>query len=140
MPKNEGFKRVMRLLQAAVRAEKQGLSDSELRSRLDQQADARFLSRREWLKKSAILGAALPLKEMIPDFRPLDRHLVRDIKAVYPDGLVRMPTYEHPGANAEITKKFDGISLHDYLYSKTDVDRWVLDAVEVLYVCEYGMD
>ncbi|MBI3558564.1 MAG: FAD-dependent oxidoreductase [Deltaproteobacteria bacterium] len=254
MPKIDGFKRLMRVLRDAVRAETQGWSDSSVQSRLALEAEKLHVSRRDWLKHSVRVAAALPLaqwlpralaatagepivivgggiaglvaalrlqqagraveiyegsarlggrvftkdkfnvdgmycelggelidtghkdvlalckelglpventmpfdvgveqdlfhyggrvytqKEMIPAFRPLARHLIRDIKAVFPDGLVRMPTYDHPGANAEITKKFDGISLHEYLYSKTDVDRWALDAVEVLYVCEYGMD
>ncbi len=85
-------------------------------------------------------GIAYTQKQMIPAFMPLARHIVRDMKAVFPDGKVRMPTYDNNGINPEVVQKFDHISLHEYLYSKTDVDRWVLDAVEVLYVCEYGMD
>lgn len=85
-------------------------------------------------------GKVYTQKEMIPAFRPLARHLARDIKAVYGDAEAFSPTFDNQGASPEVTRKFDNLSMHEYLYLKTDVDRWVLDAVNVLYICEYGMD
>jgi monoamine oxidase len=85
-------------------------------------------------------GRVYTQKELLPAFKPLASALARDIHAIFPDGDARMPTFDNPGVRPEITRKFDRMSLKDYLRARTDVDPWVLDAIEVLYVCEYGMD
>ncbi|MBI3542547.1 MAG: FAD-dependent oxidoreductase [Deltaproteobacteria bacterium] len=85
-------------------------------------------------------GRITTQKEMIPAFRPLARRVARDIAAVFPKGNVHMPVYDDPAIDMAAARKFDAMSLKDYLYASTDVDHWVLEAIEVLYVCEYGAD
>ncbi len=68
---------------------------------------------------------------------PLAAHLLRDMDAVFRGDLDEAITYRRP---SEAARRFDRISLKEYLFSKTDVDRWLLEAIHVAYLGEYGLE
>ena len=68
---------------------------------------------------------------------PLARHLLADMKQVFDDVKTGIVTYDRHRAGA---KMFDRMSLAEYLHGKKDVDRWVLDALDVAYLGEFGLE
>lgn len=74
-------------------------------------------------------------KDALAAFRPLAAHMRADIKKAFP---------KEKGCNYKShtpeAAKLDQISIKEYLYSKKDVEKWVLDIFNVAYLGEYGAD
>ena len=78
-------------------------------------------------------------KEVLRSFAPLARHLRADMaKAFGPNWQERVCNYKN---HTKAAVRFDRMSLKGYLDSKrADVDKWVLDLINVAYWGEYGGD
>ncbi len=83
-------------------------------------------------------GRLIQDSEMLFAFQPLAAQISSDLKEIFGDTEVKMPTYKDQKNPTWV--KYDQIPLSEYLYSKKDVEKWVLDLIQVLYVCEYGQD
>ena len=83
-------------------------------------------------------GRVISEREMLEAFQPLAAHINSDIEAAFGGSTVKTPTYKDK--NDPSLVKYDQMPLSEYLYSKTDVDKWVLDLINVLYVCEFGLE
>jgi monoamine oxidase len=74
-------------------------------------------------------------EELIDDCVPLARHLLRDMARVFPGKEPVCNYREHTRAAARL----DRVSLKEYLDEKSgEVDRWVLDAINIAYLGEFG--
>ncbi len=76
-------------------------------------------------------------KQALEAFRPLARVLLADMNACFVDPNVSVINYK---SHTERAVYFDRMTLKEYLYSKKDVDRWILDLLNVAYLGEYGLD
>ncbi len=75
--------------------------------------------------------------DLIPAFEPFAAYLAEDIAAVFPPAVQWVVNYK---THSPAAPKFDNISIYDYIYSKTNVARWVLDLINQAYICEYGLE
>jgi monoamine oxidase len=74
--------------------------------------------------------------QIVRAFAPLALQMKRDLAAALPTGGDEGPiTYRRHNA---ASVRLDRMSLKEYLYSKTDIDRWLLDAINTAYLGEYG--
>jgi monoamine oxidase len=83
-------------------------------------------------------GKVISTREMLLAFQPLALQIEKDLKEVWGDEPAWMPTYKD--RSNPVLVKYDTISLADYLYGKKGVEKWVLDLISMLYVCEFGLD
>lgn len=81
-------------------------------------------------------GAFYSQADMLREVKPLVAAVVRDLKLIYGADNKEMITWQNP-RNA---RKFDLMSLEEYLNSVTDMTRWARDMVRVAYVGEYGLE
>jgi monoamine oxidase len=83
-----------------------------------------------------ISGKAYHVSDLVQSFKKLAQHLIADQKVIYGNQDVDTPTYKKPYNSLA----FDNMTLRDYLYKKDDVDKWVLDLVNICYTGEYGRE
>lgn len=83
-------------------------------------------------------GVVRTSRDFLRAFAPLAAEIANDIATAFGFLVPMRPTYLE--RNNLPLLKFDQMSLHDYLYSKTGVEKWVLDFLNTLYVCEFGQD
>jgi monoamine oxidase len=68
--------------------------------------------------------------DLLPLFEPLARHLKVDAAGLYKDDE----------SYSDKASRFDRISIEEYLSSKKDVDKWVIDVIRVAYTGEFGLE
>jgi monoamine oxidase len=70
-------------------------------------------------------------EQLIPAFQPFAQRLAKDIAAIF----------DEKGEPTEAGHAFDRMTLAEYLANRgKDVDKWVMDLLEVAYVTEYGRE
>jgi monoamine oxidase len=74
--------------------------------------------------------------QLVPAVAPLVALVDADLKVIFAGGPRRMITYKDPAGAA----RWDKMTLREYLDGIQGVDKWVLGAVEMAYVTEYGLD
>jgi monoamine oxidase len=75
-------------------------------------------------------------KELITNFQPLAKVIERDLESIFDEEEVEIPTYKTPFRS----KRFDNISIEEYLNSQKGVEKWVLDFLKIAYTTEYGSE
>ncbi len=75
-------------------------------------------------------------QDVIEAFQPLAKALANELKRIFPDGEVRIPTYQDP-CGAEW---LDQMSLQAYLDGLKDVPLWLTRVIKAAYTGEYGLD
>lgn len=75
-------------------------------------------------------------QDVIQAFQPLAKALARDLKRIFPDGEVRIPTYQEP-CGAEW---LDQMSLREYLDGLEAVPECLKGVIKSAYTGEYGLD
>jgi monoamine oxidase len=75
-------------------------------------------------------------QDVIEAFQPLAEALARDLKRIFPDGEIRVPTYQEP-CGAEW---LDRMSLQEYLDDLTEVPEWLRRVIKAAYTGEYGLE
>jgi monoamine oxidase len=83
-------------------------------------------------------GRIISEEEMYLGFLPLMDEIEKDIQSMFGSGGPRIPTFRDR-LNPELAK-YDSLSLAEYLLQKRNGEQWVKDLIEVLYVCEYGLE
>ena len=83
-------------------------------------------------------GKVISTRQMVIAFQPLAGQIAKDLRELWGDLPARMATYKD--RNNPTLLKYDRMSLSHYLYGKKDVEKWVIDLISTLYVCEYGLD
>jgi len=75
-------------------------------------------------------------KDMIREVKPLAKRVLADIAEAFPGGERQSVTY----ASFHNAKKFDLLSLEQYLDGIKDLPRWVRETVRFAFVGEYGLE
>ncbi len=75
-------------------------------------------------------------KQLVESFRPLAQILQTDSNKIFGNQATTIPTFNRK-YNASY---FDKLSLAEYLYSQKNIDKWVLDLINVAYLTEYGSE
>jgi monoamine oxidase len=75
-------------------------------------------------------------EDVIAAFAPLAEKLRTDLRQLFPNGEVLIPTYQQPG-NA---RDFDRMTLAAYLDSVSGLAPWLKKLLEIAYAGEYGLD
>lgn len=83
-------------------------------------------------------GRLIPTAEMIAAFQPLAGQIAKDLREIWGLSSPRGISYKDKSNPGLV--KYDRMSLSQYLYGKKDVEKWVLDLISSLYVCEFGLD
>lgn len=81
-------------------------------------------------------GAFYIEHDLIRETKPLGKAVLRDIAAIFPGGERQALSYKEQ-YNA---RKFDLMSLEQYLSSITDLPKWVRETIEYAFVGEYGLE
>jgi monoamine oxidase len=75
-------------------------------------------------------------KDLIREVKPLAAAVVRDLKEIYGDAEKAAVGFQQPFK----ARRFDLMSLDQYLESVTDLAKWAREMVRLAYVGEYGLE
>jgi len=75
-------------------------------------------------------------KDLIQQVKPLCTAILRDLKAIFPEGKRQPVTYK----NTFNAKKFDDLTLEQYLDAVSDLPKWVKETVKHSFTSEYGLE
>lgn len=74
--------------------------------------------------------------EVLAAFKPLAEAIAEDLKRIFPDGTVQMPTYQQPFD----AKWADDMTLAAYLDTVRDIEPWLINIIKAAYAGEYGLE
>lgn len=75
-------------------------------------------------------------KEVIEAFQPLAGKLAEDIRRIFPDGELVIPTYQETFDSQWL----DNMSISEYLRAIPSLPDWLSRLIETAYTGEYGLD